>query len=84
VVLGAGRVAPASGQAARGSHEASRASAAAWAREMETRARSVVRSKRSKRHGDDPATGGLETVPGDDDSVRAAPSEHGEGLGQDQ
>jgi capsular polysaccharide biosynthesis protein/Mrp family chromosome partitioning ATPase len=84
VVLGAGRVAPASGQAARGSDGAPRASAATWAREMETRARSVVRSKRSKRHGDEPATGGLEADLGDADSVRAAASEHGEGLGQDQ
>jgi Mrp family chromosome partitioning ATPase/capsular polysaccharide biosynthesis protein len=84
VVLGAGRVAPASGQAARGGDGAPRASAAAWAREMETRARSVVRSKRSKRHGDEPATGGLEADLADADSVRAAASEHGEGLGQDQ
>lgn len=84
VVLGAGRVAPASGQAARGSDAAPRASAAAWARQLETRARSVVRSKRSKPLGDESATDGLEAVLGGADSVRAAPSEHAEGLGEDQ
>jgi capsular polysaccharide biosynthesis protein/Mrp family chromosome partitioning ATPase len=84
VVVGAGRVAPVSGQADRGIDGALRTSAA-WARDMETRARSVVRAKRSHRpEEDEPATAGLEAVVGGPDSVSAAPSEHGEGLGEDQ
>jgi capsular polysaccharide biosynthesis protein/Mrp family chromosome partitioning ATPase len=84
VVLGAGRVAPASGHADRGIDGAARASAAAWARDRATRARSGIRPERSKPEGDEPATAGLEAALGGADSVRAAPSEHGEGLGEDQ
>jgi capsular polysaccharide biosynthesis protein/Mrp family chromosome partitioning ATPase len=50
VVLGAGRIAPPSGHAARGIDGSPRASVAGWARDMATRARSVILPNRSKRH----------------------------------